>query len=92
MEYSECCKARAVEDFRENMFDHDDPIEIYTCSKCGNECDLDEDYSNVKVRKLTELQAWFVRAQLELRHDSLSIWNGKPPYRYFEISIPVKYN
>ena len=36
---SDCCHAIAKEDFRENICDHHDPIEIYTCSKCGEECD-----------------------------------------------------
>lgn len=37
-----CCKAELVEDFKNNPRDHHDPIEIYTCSKCKKECEVDE--------------------------------------------------
>jgi len=36
---SDCCKENVVESFKNNPQDHNDPIEIYTCSKCKQECD-----------------------------------------------------
>jgi len=39
---STCCKEEAFEDFKENPRDHHDPIEIYTCSKCKKECDVED--------------------------------------------------
>lgn len=42
IEVSACCKADLVEDFRENPRDHHDPIEIYSCSKCKKECEVEE--------------------------------------------------
>lgn len=41
-EVSHCCKARLIDDFKENFWDHDDPIEIYTCETCKQECDVEE--------------------------------------------------
>ena len=40
---SKCCGKVAIEDFRENFLDHDDPIEIYTCSKCRQECQVEDE-------------------------------------------------
>lgn len=42
VEVSKCCRADLVEDFKENPRDHDDPIEIYTCSECKKECEVEE--------------------------------------------------
>lgn len=42
IEVSQCCRADLVEDFKENPRDHHDPIEIYTCSKCKKECEVEE--------------------------------------------------
>ena len=42
IDVSTCCKATPVEDFRDNPRDHHDPIEIYTCSECKKECDIEE--------------------------------------------------
>lgn len=42
IEVSKCCRADLVEDFKENPRDHHDPIEIYTCSKCKQECEVEE--------------------------------------------------
>lgn len=42
VEVSKCCRADLVEDFKENPRDHHDPIEIYTCSKCKKECEVEE--------------------------------------------------
>jgi len=42
IEVSKCCLADLVEDFKENPRDHHDPIEIYTCSKCKKECEVEE--------------------------------------------------
>lgn len=41
-EVSVCCGARPIEAFRDNPRDHHDPIEIYTCEKCGLECETIE--------------------------------------------------
>lgn len=41
-EVSKCCRAELVEDFKENPRDHHDPIEIYSCKKCGKECEVEE--------------------------------------------------
>lgn len=41
-EVSKCCKANLVEDYKNNPRDHHDPIEIYTCGKCKQECEVDE--------------------------------------------------
>lgn len=41
-EVSKCCRAELVEDFKDNPKDHHDPIEIYTCKKCGKECEVEE--------------------------------------------------
>lgn len=41
IEVSVCCKAPVKEDFRDS-FDHDDPVAIYSCAKCGNECQVEE--------------------------------------------------
>lgn len=37
-----CCKAEAIEDYKDNLRDHHDPEPIYTCSKCKEECDVEE--------------------------------------------------
>lgn len=42
IEVSKCCLADLVEDFKDNPRDHDDPIEIYTCSDCKKECEVEE--------------------------------------------------
>lgn len=42
VEVSNCCKADLVEDFKDNPADHHSPIEIYTCSKCKKECEVEE--------------------------------------------------
>jgi hypothetical protein len=42
MEVSNCCKAKLIEDFKDNPNDHHDPFEIYTCEKCKKECDAIE--------------------------------------------------
>jgi hypothetical protein len=39
IEVSNCCHADLVEDFKG---DHHDPIEIYTCKKCKQECDVED--------------------------------------------------
>jgi hypothetical protein len=36
---STCCHEPAIEDFKDNPRDHHDPIEIYTCPKCKQECE-----------------------------------------------------
>lgn len=38
---STCCRVAPIEDYRDNPHDHDDPIEIYTCTKCKQECDTE---------------------------------------------------
>lgn len=40
---SKCCGKIAVEDFREDIRDHDNPVEIYTCAKCKQECDVQDE-------------------------------------------------
>ena len=42
VQVSVCCKADAIEDFKDNPRDHHDPIEIYTCSKCQKECEVED--------------------------------------------------
>jgi len=42
IEISKCCKNSVYEDFRDNPRDHHDPIEIYRCSKCNLECEIEE--------------------------------------------------
>lgn len=42
IEVSVCCKATPIEDTKENPRDHHDPIEIYRCSKCHKECEVEE--------------------------------------------------
>ena len=42
IEVSKCCRADLVEDLKDNPRDHHDPIEIYTCSKCKKECEVEE--------------------------------------------------
>lgn len=42
VEVSDCCHADLVEGYKNNPRDHHDPIEIYTCSKCGKECEVEE--------------------------------------------------
>lgn len=42
IEVSQCCQAELVEDYKNNPRDHHDPIEIYTCKKCGLECEVEE--------------------------------------------------
>lgn len=42
IQVSTCCRVEAIEDFKENPRDHHDPIEIYTCSKCKKECDVED--------------------------------------------------
>jgi len=42
IEVSECCHADPVEDTKTNPSDHHDAIEIYTCAKCKQECDVIE--------------------------------------------------
>lgn len=39
---SVCCKAEAIEDYKNNPRDHHDPIAIYTCGKCKSECDVED--------------------------------------------------
>lgn len=39
VEVSDCCKTEVVESFKDNPRDHHDPIAIYTCSKCKEECE-----------------------------------------------------
>jgi len=39
---SVCCKAEAIEDFKDNPRDHHDPIAIYTCGNCHKECDVED--------------------------------------------------
>ena len=38
---SECCGEEAFEDYKDNPRDHHDPIEIYSCSKCKQECEVE---------------------------------------------------
>lgn len=42
IEISKCCKNSVYEDFKDNPRDHHDPIEIYRCSKCKLECEIEE--------------------------------------------------
>jgi len=40
---SKCCQAEVTEDFKDNPRDHRDPIEIYRCTQCKKECELEDD-------------------------------------------------
>lgn len=42
IEVSKCCGALVYEDYKDNPRDHHDPIEIYTCSKCKCECEVED--------------------------------------------------
>lgn len=42
IEVSTCCGVEAIEDYKDNPRDHHDPIEIYTCSKCKKECEVED--------------------------------------------------
>ena len=44
---SKCCREEAFEDFKENPYDDPqanevNPIEIWVCSKCKKECEVEE--------------------------------------------------
>ena len=39
---SKCCKQDALEDTKINERDHHEQIDIYTCSKCKQECEVEE--------------------------------------------------
>ena len=41
IEISKCCGVEVYESFKDNLKDHHDPIEIYRCSKCQLECDIE---------------------------------------------------
>ena len=41
VEVSMCCKSGLKEDYKLNPRDHHDPEPIYTCEKCGEECEAD---------------------------------------------------
>lgn len=42
IEVSKCCLAEPIEDHRTDWRDHHNQIDIYTCSKCKNECEVEE--------------------------------------------------
>jgi hypothetical protein len=42
IEVSKCCRANPIEDFKDNPRDHHDPEPVYTCSKCKQECEVEE--------------------------------------------------
>ena len=42
IERSQCCKAQLVEAYKNNPRDHHDPIAIYECEKCKQECEVEE--------------------------------------------------
>lgn len=43
IDVTSCCKkATFSEDYRTNMRDHHDPIAIYVCSECKQECEIEE--------------------------------------------------
>lgn len=39
---STCCRKEANEDYKPNPRDRNDDIDIYVCSKCKQECDVEE--------------------------------------------------
>lgn len=39
---SKCHREIALEDYKDNPRDHHDPIAIYRCPKCHEECDVEE--------------------------------------------------
>lgn len=41
IEVSKCCKAYLVEDYKTNPMDHHDSIPIFSCAKCGQECEVE---------------------------------------------------
>ncbi len=38
---SKCCRREAIEDFKDNPIDKDNPIPIYICPKCKQECEVE---------------------------------------------------
>lgn len=43
----------------------------------------------LKFKKMSELDRTVAWAKEMLRHDSYTVWNGKPPFRFIEINQRV---
>ena len=83
MYYSTCCGAKAIEDFKDNPRDHHDPIEIYTCSECGQECEEVTDepkFNKQHILKILEAKyykiAWKFGLSISGVEDNLPLWIG----------------
>jgi hypothetical protein len=44
---------------------------------------------NVSIKQMDEFTRTVAWAKQVLAHDEFTVWNGKPPFRYFDITHKV---